>query len=1362
MAELVKKSGRKRGTGWLAVTLAVVATLGTLAAAAPRTPEDGIEVQRAMRSNSVKELRKVAASLRKQGKKVPGYLEAHLWWLQQRAFPKQTVDSSAYARAEAHRARMQPARLGRRGGAFTAQSSPTWEFVGPRNLGVPYQQYYGQGTTSGRVNNVGYSSSDPGTYYVAAAGGGFWKSTDYGGSWTCLSDNWRNNEVSSIQVHPTDGNIVYVGTGDFDGGWSRYGYGIMKTTDGGATWTNIGSAELSGYSIRKIRIDPENPNLLLATTGRGTSTFEGKVWRSTNGGATWSAVINTNADWSDLIYSNRFENGGRFYYAVGHSASGGQLWRSGDRGATWTKLSPPLNTSINQTSLDLAASPTHEGTLYLLSGADRKIYKGTDSGNSWTDITNDFPNGDSNYNWSQSWYDFYINCSYRSDTGQDVLYVGLIDLVVSVNGGQNWQSIGQTYTEGALTHNDQHGQAINPRNPDESLIANDGGVYRLTFYPSSNYMYLEPYLNSTLGITQFYQAAYHPTNPDVMMGGSQDNATPVSQGYLWSWPSKGGGDGGFCAIDSRSPNTQYASSQVGTSFSLYRTTDGWSTSSKVTSPSIGADPAAFIYPVVLDPTDSTRLYAGTNYLWAMDTTTNAWTARLGGQRLTGTTNGVLTYIAVAPSDGNRIYTGSSDGQIWMSQNRGSTWTRIDTGSTSLVTRSVTSISVHPTNPNDILVGISGTGSGHLWRCADTTAASRTWSNLSGTGGTGLPDIPLNTVARDPNQPASVFYTGTDVGVFYTADGGATWTNATNTLGLPNVQVNDLKVVPGTGYLMAATFGRGIWRIHVSDAGAFGDEYEPDSSPAQAHWINDGQTQLHTLHIPQDSDWVRFSVYETGIVKLNTQNSGASGDLQMWLYSEDPANGARTQVGYALENGSGALTLRAVNVLPGTYLARIEEVSQNEPVTGYLLSLQIQAGDEYEPDDTPETATQITTDGTAQSHTHHYNDTGDWLRFSLPAGATVRVETFNLGGNADPLIELYDSSHSTKLAEDDDSGVDLAARLTYTVGAAGTYYARVRPYRNYGGADERYDVRVILPTPTASQLTGFLQPNSGIYLEWTDPSDSENGFELQRRVGNSTTWTTRARVDSHDGSDPVSYYDYEVQLGNAYSYRIRTYNGNAERFSNEITLTLASPTPPNAPSDFKAVPLSDKTVALAWRDQSSDETFFLVERATKATGPFSSISISGSSGSGSLVSYVDYYGLKAGGTYYYRVSAVNAAGHSGFATRAPLKVNTLKAGQNPFGIAASVTVKGKLNTDSTASIALPNPTGVPLPIEVSALSAPFTLAPTGTVTLPATGGSFTLTFRPTATKVTPQTLTVTSSPPSLFTIKIAVKGTVLKK
>jgi hypothetical protein len=123
--------------------------------------------------------------------------------------------------------------------------------------------------------------------------------------------------------------------------------------------------------------------------------------------------------------------------------------------------------------------------------------------------------------------------------------------------------------------------------------------------------------------------------------------------------------------------------------------------------------------------------------------------------------------------------------------------------------------VHPTNPSILWVTFSGTGNKHVWRCADTKLAKRVWQAVSGDGYRGLPDIPVNCIAIDPSSPNTLWHVGSDIGVFTTRDGGNTWMDTTNPLGLPNVQVNALGVVPGTGFLNAATFGRGMWRLPLS-------------------------------------------------------------------------------------------------------------------------------------------------------------------------------------------------------------------------------------------------------------------------------------------------------------------------------------------------------------------------------------------------------------------------------------------------------------------------------------------------------------------------------------------------------------------
>jgi len=220
---------------------------------------------------------------------------------------------------------------------------------------------------------------------------------------------------------------------------------------------------------------------------------------------------------------------------------------------------------------------------------------------------------------------------------------------------------------------------------------------------------------------------------------------------------------------------------------------------------------SFIAPFVLDPNNGNILYVGAGFgINKYNDATATWTNHLGGVSLTGQ---YLLAIAVAPNNSNKIYTGAVDGQVWMTTNAGATWTQINTGVTSLPNRAVTSIAVDPTNSDDILVGLSGTGSGHLFRCTNPNGgAARTWTDVSGSS-SALPDIPLDCIARDPQVPGS-WFVGTDAGVMMTSDSGATWQNASNPLGLPNVHTNFLKIRASDRMMYAATWGRGVWRIQL--------------------------------------------------------------------------------------------------------------------------------------------------------------------------------------------------------------------------------------------------------------------------------------------------------------------------------------------------------------------------------------------------------------------------------------------------------------------------------------------------------------------------------------------------------------------
>jgi len=776
-----------------------------------------------------------------------GYKEAFLFWLRQRAYPNDTINWKAYAAAFLQQLSM-PRVLLKPSPGFVETVKTRWEFVGPKNLPVPYRQYYGQGTTSGRVNGIAFDPLVDGVLYIATAGGGLWKTTNSGSDWTPLSDGWKNLKTSSVAVDPLHHETVYVGTGDFDGGASVYGYGIQKTTDSGVHWTTSATVELNGLSARRILIDPDNPNVVMVAAGRNPSKAKaGKLLRSENGGDSWQTVSMSKipgahlADWEDVKCGAKDPAGKRWCYAVG-SSNGGEVLRTADHGMNWEKIRPPISSKY-QSSLGVAVSPTDPDVVYLLSGTDELILKSENHGERWHCVTNNFPSksyDQPNYNWTQSDYDSYIETARNPESQDDIVYVGLIDLVASLDGGKSWVSVGKTYQSEALTHNDQHYLAVNPKDPNRLLIGNDGGVYAVTFDPRCSSWKFDTSLNAGLGLTQFYKMATHPTDPSILLGGAQDNASPASTGDTMNWTNVGGGDGGFSAISAISPEIQYTTTQ---GLTIYRTSRRWKNWDDTADDCCitymetvidkkvpwAGDPTSFIPPITLDPKHQNFLYAGTNYLWRWDEMTQRWSKHLGDQLLAEASApsvpidemDTITTISVAISDSNRIYTASQTGQLWMSTGAGAkgTWRRIDLASSGLPQFWITEIAVHPTNPDTILVTMSGTASrvgehpGHVWRCTKMSDQPRC-QNVSGTKSGELPNIPANTLVIDSNSPDQIYYVGTDIGVFITNNGGTTWGDAGQSLGLPNVQINHLVLQRGSGHLFAATFGRGIWTIKM--------------------------------------------------------------------------------------------------------------------------------------------------------------------------------------------------------------------------------------------------------------------------------------------------------------------------------------------------------------------------------------------------------------------------------------------------------------------------------------------------------------------------------------------------------------------
>ncbi len=664
-----------------------------------------------------------------------------------------------------------------------------WVNLGPKNLDIPYTTYYGTPPLSGRKQGVAIAKSNSNVIYTASAGGGIWVSKDGGTSWAATSDQWAFQHTNCVAVDPTNANIVYAGTGDYVGFFTKQTQGVMKSTNGGASWTQLGAPGMKRTVISRIIVDQLNPNIVVASTGKGASGDNG-IYRSTDGGLTWTQTQ------SGLSVDDMQVGGGNIYFLAATGGTGTFKY-SFDSGATWTATA--ANPCVaNQAAVGIASSPLNGNVIYILATSDKEIYKSTNLGGSWVSIKGNFPShlsGSDNYNWSQSNYDYWIGCS--SDSGSDVLFVGLITIAQSTGGNGIWIDLARSFVSGGpnYIHNDQHCYAVDPNNASRIFFGCDGGLFRYT-YSAAPIQANFASLNTNIKDIQFYDISLHPTDLNRIMGGAQDNASPASYGNLSSWKNLYAGDGAWSAFDQVNPAIHYTGSQNGAVFQY--TTDNDPSGTDISPTGLSTN---FIAPLMCAGNGSDLFIGGTEVQkWVSAHTWTTVSPTLGGR---------ANCLASSPTDLTAIYTGTDSGKLWRSVDSGGTWNEI---SNAADTRPVGGMAISYSNKNDVLVGTQGGGTAHLWHTTDASVATPVWVNVSGVAPFKLPDTNINAVAIDPYE-ATRWYVGTDIGVFMTTDSGNSWYNM-NTLGLPNVHVNALRVNKAKNALYAGTYGRGLYRLAI--------------------------------------------------------------------------------------------------------------------------------------------------------------------------------------------------------------------------------------------------------------------------------------------------------------------------------------------------------------------------------------------------------------------------------------------------------------------------------------------------------------------------------------------------------------------
>jgi uncharacterized repeat protein (TIGR01451 family) len=748
--------------------------------------------------------------------------------------------------------------------AITPPPFGPWVQHGPNPIVQIGRTSGGALAVSGRV---GALAIQPGTgrIILGAAGGGIWTYDATTGLWTPRTDDQPSLSIGAVKIAPSDPNIVYAGTGEGAlSGDSYFGNGVMKSTDGGTTWTNVSGTTFEGVATTGIAVDPTNANHLYIAIGRGrggarrtsppTPTTFG-IFESTDGGVHWTLLKGTTNQLhgaTDIDIDPQTPN---VLYA---SFWGDAMYKSTDAGVTWSPIMNGLpanaNYAANATRFTIGLSHPAGQSAVLYAGFDyvdtsggyhpARIWKSTDEGASWAIVSGGSGQDTiTNYCGTQCFYDnvvevdpsnsnnVYIAGSYNYAIGSGGIYR-------STDGGATWKSLGFDL------HPDFHAIAFQADNPGHVVIGNDGGVWyspdqggRLgATDPLSSVDWQD--LNGTvdpatgvvqhrtgLEITQFTSISTNPAIPARLWGGSQDNGTERRSIASNSWFDVASGDGGQVLVD---PNT--GGFVFGTYFGIspYRFAGagpGFFTNQSITSGINLSDRSEFYTPWVMNQANPNQLFLGTYRLYR---TNNAETANAGdvtwtpispdltsgcpGTAPNGARGCLLSAIGLADG-GEAVYTGSDDGLVYVSTdavtNASPSWTRVDRAP--LPARPITQFAVDRSNWRIAYASYAGFNGatvnrpGHVFATAD---GGHSWIDISGN----LPDSPVNSIVLDPSN-ANTLYVGTDVGAFVTTDGGSHWVPLSS--GLPVVSVWQLSFDPSHRTLAAGTHGRGAFT--TSDA-----------------------------------------------------------------------------------------------------------------------------------------------------------------------------------------------------------------------------------------------------------------------------------------------------------------------------------------------------------------------------------------------------------------------------------------------------------------------------------------------------------------------------------------------------------------
>ena len=717
----------------------------------------------------------------------------------------------------------------------------------------------------GRSNCATGVVGDPKIYYMGTTGGGLWKTDDMGISWRNVSDGFfKTGSVGAVAVSESDPNVVYVGMGEHAvrGVMTSPGDGVYKSTDAAKTWKKIG-LELTQH-ISRIVIDPKNPNIvLIAAQGALYAPSQQRgIFKSTDGGATWKNVLFVNdktgtaelsMDMTNprILYAAMWEHG-RLPWKVISGGPGSGLYKSTDGGDTWERMKGGLPEEMGKMSIAVSRSNPEKVYALIESDSDKEaggLFVSNDAGKKWSRITNDHRLV------QRAWY--YIEL-FIDPKNENTIYVMSAPALRSTDAGKTWENL-------SGTHGDFHDLWINPDNPNNFIISNDGGS-AITFNGGKSW---STQLNMPTG--QFYRINVDNQFPYRIYGGQQDNTSvSIASRELGSsgitnasWAPSAGGESAFLAFDPNDPKLVLGGSYQGTIEVLDVKAKGTTGIMAAPIQYLGMDAKDIKYrfnwnaPIIWSQHEPATFYHGAQYLLKTSDWGKTWKevspdltrnekekqGRAGGpytnEEVGAENYGTLAYIMESPHEKGVIWTGSDDGLVYLTRDGGGKWTNVTPKG--LAECLINAIEVSPHDKATAYIATTrykfNDQTPGLYKTTDYGA---NWTKINN----GLPANAFTRVVREDDGRKDLLFAGTELGLFVSWNGGKDWSPFQ--LNLPITPITDLRIYKGN--LIAATSGRAYWildnlsvlRQYQKDLPTF-SIYRPDN----AYLVN-GSSELDEL------------------------------------------------------------------------------------------------------------------------------------------------------------------------------------------------------------------------------------------------------------------------------------------------------------------------------------------------------------------------------------------------------------------------------------------------------------------------------------------------------------------------------------